>query len=139
MTDTEQYKAYDRIRTRLVAAERRLARATDAKATELAQRAVTRITAERDAFLAPITGEKFAPARIVAKFASAWGRSGMHRFECEMELTLKDLSGPQYRLVRVVSESGAPPTGARSAPTVCGYSWDFLADVIARGDIQVLA
>jgi hypothetical protein len=107
-----------------------------------AQRSLTRASASLKEFLAPRVDHLWAPARIVAKFQGRWrdksGNVGIHRHECEMVLDRKDLSGPQYRTVRVLKNEGGPPTNARSAPTAMGVSWKYLRDQIERGDIVVI-
>lgn len=77
-------------------------------------------------------------ARIIFKTASPWvgpsGR-GLHEFTVEMKLESIRANGPDYVLVKVISETGAPPTGAHSAPSRMGCVWDAIADQIARGAV----
>ena len=135
---------YDRIWARLARAEsdhRRAQKRGDANKLAAAQRAITRAKQFRDAFVTPRVGHLWAPARIIAKFKHLWsgpGVSGFHVHECEMVLDHKDLSGPNYRTVRVLNDEGAPPTNARSAPDSMGVAWFAIADEIKRGRFVVL-
>jgi hypothetical protein len=95
----------------------------------------------REALVRPQVGHLWAPARIIGKFEGRWSGpsvSGRHFQECEMVLDHKDLSGPQYRTVRVLRDEGAPPTNARAAPDTMGVAWCALAEQIKRGQIVVL-
>lgn len=133
---------YDRIRDRLHRAEGDLRRAKqrgDAKKLAAAERAIMRAKETRDALVRPQVGHLWAPARIIGKFEGRWGGSGRHFQECEMVLDHKDLSGPQYRTVRVLLDAGGPPTNAHSAPDAMGVAWFALAEQIKRGQIVVLA
>ena len=140
-TDRE---AYDRLWARLARAssdKRRAAKIGDAKKLAAAERAIARAKEARDALVAPAVGHLWAPARIIAKFEGHWhGKSGtgVHRYECEMILDYKDLSGPQYLTVRVLKNEGAPPTNARSAPDMMGVAWFAIADQIKCGRIVVV-
>jgi hypothetical protein len=140
-TDRENY---DRIWTRLARAtsdKRRAEKRGDAKKLAAAERAIARAKEARDALLVPAVGHLWAPARIIAKFEGHWhGKSGagIHHHACEMVLDHKDLSGPEYRTVRVLKDEGGPPTNARSAPDVMGVAWSAIADQIRCGQIVVL-
>jgi len=95
----------------------------------------------RDAIVEPHVSRLWAPARIVATFASPWrgpSSSGIHRQQCEMVLDHKDLSGPSYRTVRVLKDEGGPPTFARHAPDRMGVAWFAIADQVRSGQIVVL-
>ena len=135
---------YDRIWARLARAssDKRLAeKRGDAKKLAAAERALARAREARDALVAPQVKHLWAPARIIGKFEGHWhGKSGtgIHRQECEMVLDHKDLSGPEYRTVRVLKDEGGPPTNARSAPDVMGVAWFALTDQIKCGRIVVL-
>ncbi len=135
---------YERICARLHRVESDLRRAKklgDPKKLAVVERAVTRATAARDAFVSPRVGQLWAPARIVGRFESHWrgpSGSGVHHQECEMVLDHKDLSGPSYRTVSVLKDEGGPPTNARSAPDAMGVAWFALAEQIERGKIVVL-
>lgn len=137
-------ETYDRIWARLARAsgdKRRAEKRGDAKKLAAAERAITRAKEARDALLVPAVGHLWAPARIIATFERHWhGKSGtgIHHQTCEMVLDHKDLSGPQYRTVRVLKDEGAPPTNARSAPDVMGVAWSALADQIKCGRIVLL-
>ncbi len=135
---------YDRIWERLRRANsdrRRAEKRGDAKKLAAAERAVTRAKQFREAFMIPRVGHLWAPERIVARFESHWsgpGVTGAHRQECEMVLDHKDLSGPQYRTIRVLRDEGGPPVNARLAPHEMGVAWFAIADQIKRGKIVVL-
>jgi hypothetical protein len=135
---------YDRLGNRLQRARADLRRATardDAKKRASAERAIGNAEAGLREFLAPKVDHLWAPSRIVATFEARWhGRTGdgIHRHECEMVLDRKDLSGPQYRTVRVLKDEGAPPTNARSAPDSMGVAWFAITDQIQRGQIAVI-
>jgi hypothetical protein len=135
---------YDRIWARLARAstdKRRAEKRGDAKKLAAAERAIARAKQARDAIVDPHVANLWAPARIVATFEGHWhGKSGagIHRHECEMVLDHKDLSGPNYRTVRVLKDEGGPPTNARSAPDIMGVAWYAIAEQIERGKIVVL-
>jgi len=135
---------YDRIWKRLARASADLRRAKkrgDEKKTASAERSLANASALRDEFLAPKVGHLWAPARIISKSEGHWhgpSGTGIHRQECEMVLDHKDLSGPSYRTVCVLKDEGAPPTNARSAPSVMGVAWFAITDQIQRGQIVVL-
>jgi hypothetical protein len=136
---------YERIEKRVSRASADLRRAQkrgDEKKAASAERALANAKAGLKEFLAPKVDHLWAPARIIAKFEGHWhGKSGngIHRHECEMILDHKDLSGPQYRTVRVLKDEGAPPTNARSAPDSMGVSWLYIQEQINCGQIVVLA
>ncbi len=136
---------YERIEKRVSRASADLRRAQkrgDAKKAASAERALMNAKAGLKEFLSPKVDHLWAPARIIGKFEGHWhGKSGngIHRWECEMVLDRKDLSGPQYRTVRVLKDEGAPPTNARSAPDSMGVSWLYLQEQIDRGQIVALA
>jgi hypothetical protein len=136
--------AYDRICSRLRRAEGDLRRAKergDANKLAAAERAIARATEAREAFVEPRVGHLWAPARIIGKFEGHWhgvSGNGIHRHECEMVLDHKALSGPHYRTVRVLKDEGAPPTNARSAPDSMGVAWFAIAEQIKRGQIVVV-
>lgn len=136
---------HERIWKRLHRAEGELRRATkhgEAKKVAAAERAVARTKAAREAFVEPRVAHLTAPARIIGKFESRWSGpdvAGIHRQECEMVLDHKDISGPQYRTVRVLKDEGGPPTNARSAPSLMGVAWFALWEQIKIGKIVVLA
>ena len=135
---------YDQIWARLARAEsdrRRAQKRGDAKKLAAAERAITRAKQFRDAFVAPRVSHLWTPARIIYKTEGHWSGpsgAGIHRWECEMVLDHKDLSGPEYRTVRVLKDEGAPPTNARSAPDSMGVAWFAIADEIKRGRFVVL-
>jgi hypothetical protein len=135
---------HERIWKRLHRAEGELRRATkhgEAKKIAAAERAVARTKAAREAFVEPRVAHLTAPARIIGKFESRWSGpdvAGIHRQECEMVLDHKDISGPQYRTVRVLKDEGGPPTNARSAPSLMGVAWFALWEQIKIGKIVVL-
>ena len=135
---------YDRIWERLRRAtsdHRRAEKRGDTKKLAAAERAITRAKQFREAFVQPRVGHLWAPTRIIARFESHWsgpGIAGVHRQECEMILDHKDLSGPQYRTVRVLRDEGEPPSNPRSAPHEMGVAWFAIADQIKRGKIVVL-
>jgi hypothetical protein len=132
---------YARIEARLSRAKADLRRATkrgDATKIAAAERAINKASTAHDAFVYPRVAHlrASAPQRVIARFEGRWrGTSGhgAHVQVCEMVLDHLDLSGPSYRTVRVVSDVGGPPTGARSAPDVMGVAWFAIADQIARG------
>ncbi len=120
---------------------RRAQKLGDAKKIASAQRAIARAQDAMAAIENPKISHLWAPRRIRYTSASPWRGptgQGMHRYEIEMVLDHKNISGPQYRKVRVISESGAPPTGSREAPEVMGTAWHALQDSIDRGDIVVI-
>jgi hypothetical protein len=120
---------------------RRATKLGDAKKLAAAERALARATAARNAFVTPRVGHLPAPARIIGKFESRWSgpnNAGRHFQECAMVLDHKDLSGPQYRTVRVLLDIGGPPTNARSAPDTMGVAWSAIAEQIKCGKIVVL-
>jgi hypothetical protein len=135
---------YERICVRLQRANsdrRRAEKRGDAKQLAAAGRAITRAKQVREAFVSPRVGHLWAPARIVGKFEGHWSGpsgSGIHHQECEMVLDHKDLSGPNYRTVRVLRDEGGPPTNTRSAPDAMGVAWFALAERIKSGKIVVL-
>ena len=135
---------YDRIWARLSRAEsdkRRAVKRGDTKKLAAAERALTRAKQFREAFVQPRIGHLWAPARIIYKTEGHWNGpsgAGIHRWECEMVLDHKDLSGPAYRTVRVLKDEGGPPTNARSAPDTMGVAWFAVADQIKNGTIGVL-
>lgn len=135
---------HDRIWARLRRAKsdhRRAEKRGDAKKLAAAERAITRAKQAREAFVLPRVGHMWAPARIIGKFESRWsgpGVAGNHIQECEMVLDHKDISGPEYRTVRVLKDEGGPPTNPRSAPTVMGVAWFAVKEQIESGKIVVL-
>ena len=135
---------YDRIWARLHRAEsdkRRALKRGDAKKLAAAERAIARARAARDALVNPHVSHLWAPARIIGKSEGHWsgpGVSGIHHQECEMVLDHKDLSGPEYRTVRVLRDEGGPPLNARNPPDTMGVAWFALADQIRSGKIVVL-
>lgn len=138
-------ETYDRIWARLARAlsdKRRAEKRGDAQKLAAAERAIARAKQAREEFVNPRVGQLWAPTRIIAKFKALWsgpsGSSGFHHHECEMVLDHKDLSGPNYRTVRVLKDEGAPPTNARSAPDTMGVAWFAIAEQIKRGQIVVL-
>ena len=135
---------YERICARVDRASGDLRRAkkrgNDKKASS-AERSLANAKAQLAEFLSPKVDHLWAPTRIIAKFKHLWsgpGVSGFHIHECEMVLDRKDLSGPQYRTVRVLKDEGAPPTNARSAPDSMGVSWLYIGAQIKSGQIVVL-
>jgi hypothetical protein len=136
---------YDRICARIDRASgdlRRAKKRSDAKKAASAERSLDNAKAQRAEFLAPKVDHLWAPARIIYKTEGHWSGpsgTGIHRWECEMVLDHKDLSGPSYRTVRVLKDEGGPPTNARSAPDVMGVAWFAIAEQIKRGQIVVLA
>ena len=143
LTDAERAE-YERICARLSRANadhRRAEKHGDAKKLAAADRAIIRAKQFRDMFVQPRVGHLWASVRIIGKFEGRWSGpsgSGAHRQECEMILDHKELSGPSYRTVHVVSDEGGPPTNARSAPDVMGVAWFALAEQIESGKIVVL-
>lgn len=135
---------YERISKRLHRAEGELRRAIqreDKQKTLSAGRSVANARAMRDEFLAPKVNRLWAPQRIVYKSEARWSGpsgSGVHRHEVEMVLDHKDLSGPEYRIVRVLKDEGGPPTNARNAPSIVGVAWFAVADHVKTGKIVVL-
>jgi hypothetical protein len=135
---------YERINQRLHRAESDLRRAKkrgDEHKLMLAERAIVRAKQFREAFVNPRVGRLWAPARIIGKFEGRWSGpdvAGVHHQECEMILDCKDLSGPNYRTVRVLRDEGGPPTNPRGAPDSMGVAWFALADQIKSGKIVVL-
>lgn len=135
---------YERISKRLHRAETTLRRAIkceDKQKTLSAGRSAANARAKRDEFLAPKVSHLWAPARIVYKSEGHWSGpsgSGIHRHEVEMMLDHKDLSGPEYRIVRVLKDEGGPPTNARSAPSIMGVAWFAIADHVKTGKIVVI-
>ena len=140
-TEREEYdRIWERLR-RAASDKRRAMKRGDAKKLAAAERALTRAKQFREAFVQPRVGHLWAPARIIYKTAGHWSGpsgSGIHRWECEMVLDHKDLSGPEYRTVRVLKNEGGPPTNARSAPDTMGVAWFAVNDQIKRGAIVVL-
>lgn len=136
---------YERISARIDRANGDLRRAKkrgDDKKAYNAERSLTNAKAQLAEFLSPKVDHLWAPARIIAKFKHLWsgpGVSGFHVHECEMVLDRKDLSGPQYRTVRVLKDEGAPPVNPRSAPHTMGVAWFAIAGQIKRDAIVVLA
>lgn len=121
--------------------QRRAEKRGDAKKLAAAERAIVRAKQLRDAFLSPRVGHLWAPARIIGRFEGRWSGpsgAGAHHQECEMVLDHKDLSGPNYRTVRVLKDEGGPPTNARTAPDRMGVAWFAISDQIKRGHIVVL-
>ena len=135
---------YERICARLHRAQSALRGAkkrSDEKKIASAERSVANAQAALREFLSPKVDSLWAPARIVYKTEAHWtGKSGtgIHRWECEMVLDRKDLSGPHYQTVRVLKDEGGPPTNARSAPDSMGVAWFAINDQIERGAIVVL-
>lgn len=135
---------YDLICARIHRAQGELRRAQkrgDAGKAASAQRALANAEARRKEFLAPKVDLLWAPLRIISKGEGRWhgpSGSGVHRYECEMVLDYKDLSGPQYRTVRVLKDEGGPPTNARKPHDMMGVAWWAIASQIERGDIVVL-
>lgn len=120
---------------------RRAQKRGDTQKAVSAQRALANAQAQRAEFLSPKIDHLWAPARIVAKFEHRWsgpGVSGLHVHEVEMVLDYKDLSGPQYRTVRVLKDEGAPFTNARTPPNAMGVAWFAIGEQIERGKIVVL-
>jgi hypothetical protein len=140
----EESAAYDRIFNRLARASADLRRAKkrgDAKLLASAQRRMESARADRAAIIAPHVDHLHAPVRILCTFESRWsgpGVVGNHLQVCEMVLDHKELSGPEYRTVRVLRDEGGPPTIARTAPDSMGVAWFALNEQIARGKIVVL-
>lgn len=91
-------------------------------------------------YLVEYTSERYWETRVRVKGErrSKLLAHGMHRHVCIMELSEETLTGPQYVLVRAVSESGAPPENAREAPTCMGVAWSALPEYIASGRIKPL-
>jgi hypothetical protein len=136
----EHDRIWERLR-RAKADHRRAAKRGDAKKLAAAERAIERAKQAREAFALPRVGHMWAPARIIGKFESRWsgpGVAGNHVQECEMVLDHKDLSGPEYRTVRVLKDEGGPPTNPRSAPATMGVAWFAINDQIQSGKITVL-
>ena len=79
-----------------------------------------------------------APAEIVLESRYLWGRRQWHVITTRMRLVDRTLSGPQYALVAVISDVGAPPVGARKPPTCAGFSWAGLAEGIASRRVIVV-
>lgn len=140
----EESAAYDRIFDRLARASADLRRAKkrgDAKLLASAQRRMERARADRAAIVAPHVDHLPAPRRILCTFESRWSGSGVagnHLQVCEMVLDHKDLSGPEYRTVRVLRDEGGPPANPRSAPDSMGVAWFALSEQIESGKIVVL-
>lgn len=127
--------------SRLSADLRRAKKRGDVKKAASAERLLANAHALRAEFLAPKVDHLWAPARIIYKTEGHWSGpagAGIHRWECEMVLDHKDLSGPEYRTVRVLKDEGGPPTNARSAPDKMGVSWLYIGEQIKRGQIVVL-
>ena len=121
---------------------RRAKKRGDEKKAASAERSLANAKAQLAEFLGPKVDHLWAPVRIIAKFKNLWsgpGVSGFHVHECEMVLDRKDLSGPQYRTVRVLKDEGAPPVNPRSAPHAMGVAWFAIADQIKHDAIVVLA
>jgi hypothetical protein len=143
LSDAERTE-YDRIWARLARAEsdkRRAVKRGDEKKLAAAERAITRAKQFREAFVQPRIGQLWAPARIIYKTEGHWSGpsgAGIHRWECEMVLDHKDMSGPEYRTVRVLKDEGGPPTKARSAPDTMGVAWWAIREQIQSGRIVVL-
>lgn len=81
------------------------------------------------------------PERIVYTCRAPWSGpsgSGWHEHVCEMKLDRIESHGPQYKLVRCLKETGAPPTNARPAPCSMGIAWFAIPEYIASGQIVVL-
>jgi hypothetical protein len=135
---------YDRISKRLCRAEgdlRRAKKRDDAKKIASAERSAARAKAQRTELLAPKVDPLWAPTRIIAKSEGHWvgpSGSGIHHVECEMILDYKDVSGPQYRTVRVLKDEGGPPTNARAPFDIMGVAWWAIDEQIKRGWIVVL-
>jgi hypothetical protein len=135
---------YERVCKRLSRAESELRRAIkreDKQKTLSAGRSVARAREARDAFLAPRVNHLAAPARIIYRCAAPWSGpsgSGVHCHEVEMMLDHKDVSGPEYRIVRVLKDEGGPPTNARGAPSIVGVAWFAIADHVKTGKIVVI-
>lgn len=142
--DARARAEYSKICTRLYRARAELRHAltrNDPKKQAAAERALARHTAARDTLLDPYVWEFDAPRRIVVHFESPWSGpsgSGIHRHACDMVLDYKDLSGPRYRTVCVISDVNGPPTNARKGPDSMGIAWGALAGDIATGRIVVL-
>ena len=135
---------YDLICARIHRAQgdvRRAQKRGDAQKTASAQRSLGNAEARRTEFLAPKVDRLWAPVRIISKGEGHWhgpSGSGVHRYECEMVLDYKDLSGPQYRTVRVLKDEGGPPTNARKPHDTMGVAWWAITGQIERGGIVVL-
>lgn len=142
-SERTEYERLDKRVSRASANLRRAQKRGDEKKAASAERSLANAKAGLKEFLSPKVDHLWAPARIIGKFEGHWhgksGTSGIHRHECEMVLDSKDLSGPQYRTVRVLKDEGAPPTNARSAPHTMGVSWIYLQEQIQGGKIVVLA
>jgi hypothetical protein len=140
-SEREEYARIEKRVDRAGADLRRATKRGDAKKTANAERALANARAQRAEFLSPKVDHLWAPARIIYKTEGHWhgpSGTGIHRWECEMVLDHKDLSGPQYRTIVVLKDEGGPPTNARSAPTSMGVAWFAIADQIKRGDLVVL-
>jgi hypothetical protein len=141
---TDERVEYEQICARLRRAEsdfRRAEQRGDVAKLAAAKRAIVRAKQFRDTFVNPRVGHLWAPERIISKFEQRWSGpdvSGVHLQECEMILDHKDLSGPNYRTVRVLRDEGGPPTISRAAPDRMGVAWFALEDQIKRGQIVVL-
>ncbi len=113
--------------------------------TEKTAAKVAKVRAEISAFAAPFIAHYPAPpARILQTTRSPWGRNGVgtygvdhgvHDIMVEMVLDGLELSGPQYRTVRCVSDMGGPPVNPRGPCTSMGVAWFAIADQIKRGAI----
>ena len=140
-TEREEYdRIWERLR-RAASDKRRAVKRSDAKKLAAAERALTRAKQFREEFVQPRVGHLWAPVRIIYKTEGHWSGpsgSGIHRWECEMVLDHKDLSGPEYRTVSVLKDEGGPPTNARSAPDIMGVAWFAISDQIKNGTIVVL-
>jgi len=144
LSEAESAK-YEKICARLHRANterRRAEKRGDAKKLAAATRAISRARADRDAIVAPHVSHLPAPTRILCNDEYPWSGpsgSGIHRISYEMILDCKDLSGPDYRTVRVLKDEGGPPTNARSAPTSMGVAWHAVPSLIVVVDEEKLS
>lgn len=144
LTPTEQaeYRKITDSVCRANALVRRARKRTDSATLAKAEQAQERARARLAAFCDPRCVHLSAPKRIIFRTHAPWtgpnGTKGDHRFKVEMVLDHVDISGPSYRYVRTISETGAPSTFARSAPTIMGVAWFALADQIKTGHMEVI-
>lgn len=79
-----------------------------------------------------------APERVEWTCRYLWGRANWHVIVVEAVLEREEQSGPQYKMVRVISDVGGPPTNARKPPDSMGIAWFALPEHLANGKIKVI-
>lgn len=127
------------LRERLHRAKTAIRRATkrnDAAGLVKANAAKDRATAALTAFTVQLGIFPTPPQRIRYITEARWtygATHGTHRHDIEMVLDHLDVSGPEYRTVRVIGETGAPPQNPRPACDIMGIAWFAIPDAIREG------